>query len=1123
MVQKKLFGAESFIKVRRVKDPDVHRGAAAEDSVRSSEKQFGRRAGVKLLAAIFTLALLSAISVPAMAQLASSTSLVGTVTDTSGAIVPKAAVQAVNTATRVSYKAVTSDTGIYHILYIPVGTYTITVTAQGFRTAVHTNVIVQNNQTVRTDFVLQVGSVATSVTVTSATPVISTDDATIGHTISAENVMRLPVNGQDPFKLATISSNVQIYQTDNAQGNPPGERFMGAGTRQIQNDVTLDGVTLMNALYMTVNLRPDPSAVQEVNVLTGTYSAQYGNYLGVHINAVTKSGTNLLHGAFSEDIGNTALNANGFDFSARPISKQPYHFNQFNTEIGGPVVIPGAYNGKDKTFFMFDYQGLRYNQTPTNTYTVMTPLMRQGDFTELLPKTTLKDVYNPSCVSGNIIAPACISPVSAKFLQVIPVPNVPSSTTASHFALTNNLAVPVASRSNFNQYLGRIDENISSKTRLYFRYADQTGSPFIGAAFPNDATYSPNTQNNFVVDFTQILSPSIINDFHIGRNQFNTTFASAYYEVPSTQPTAQALDAAIGGNNAFAYMPANPGIPVISISGYTGAGNGGTNWFQGDTAWQASDSVSVIHGAHSVTAGVDLDRFLTTRRAVNSPQGSFSFTGTISSPGSAAGAPADFMLGMPQVVNTPAPEVLGSGLQWRDGFYFEDKWNASSKLTLNLGLRYELDTVPVSPTGYATILNATQTALVPAASDIPKPYYPLTSPWHRGWAPRFGFAYRATNAWVVRGGFGIYYNPNQTNSYTLLDTNPPMSAAAIFNSSPSSQLSFANPSGGGSAATPAANTVTAVTLNPYMPPAAMNQWSLDVERTLWSNAGLDVQYVGSHTYHLDTSWYSNEPLASPKTFVAAARPNQNFGTIRDLNDMAWSNYDALNVILTQRFHRGLSMSMSYTWSKDLDISQDSNDGGSPMDSYNWALDYGQSVLSVPQRFAGSLVYELPFLRGSRGLVRTLAAGWNVNSIITIQSGTPFNVVVSGDPANTSRAGVQRPQLIGHPINACGPQLVSCITNASAAFAQPAPGTYGTTPRDMLLGPGLWDVDLALDKNFRIGERFNFELRGQAFNAFNHPSFGQPSATFGSATFGYITSLAGANPTRVIQIMGRLTF
>jgi hypothetical protein len=1109
-------------------------------------KTLPRIINTNTLTSALAIALLAALALPAKAQLASSTSLTGTVTDTSGAIVPRAQVSAVNTATQVAYHAITNRAGIYKVLYIPVGTYTLTVTAPGFEREIHTNIIVQNNQTVRTGFVLRVGSVATTVTVSSAPPPIATDQATISQTIAETSIAQLPVNGEDPLKLATLNSGVVLYNSDNAQGNPPGERFGGAGTRQIQNDVTLDGVTTMNALYMTVNLRPDPAAVQEVNVITGTYSAQYGNYLGVHINEVTKSGTNQLHGSFSEDVGNTALNANTFDFSAVPIAREPYHFNQFNAEIGGPVYIPGVYNGKDKTFFMFDYQGLRNLQTPTDTFTVMTPLMRQGNFTELLPKTTLTDIYDPSCVSGNIIASGCISPVAQQFLKVVPLPNVRSASTASGFALVNNFVTPVESISNFNQYLTREDENIGSKSHLSFRFAYQTGSPFIGAAFPNDATYAPSTQSNFVVDYTQIISPNIVNDVHFGRNAFNTTFASAYYEVPSTDPTAEALDAAVGGvggSNIFAYMPANPGIPVISISGYTGAGNGGTNWFQTDTAWVSSDSLSVIHGPQSITAGVDLDRFLTTRRAVNDPQGLFSFTGTISSPGSAAGAPADFMLGLPQVVDTPAPEVNGSGLQWRDGFYFEDKWDASRKLTLNIGLRYELDTVPLSPTGYATVLNATQTALVPIPTDIPDPYYPLTEPWHKGYAPRFGFAYRVTNNWVVRGGFGLYYNPNQTNSYTLLDTNPPMSSASVYNSSPAAQLSFVNPSGGSATAANTActlngihicgNTVTAVTLNPYMPPATMEQWSFDLERALWSNAGLDIQYMGNHAYHLDTSYYSNTPAPSTSPFVATDRPNQNFGVIRSLDDMAWSNYDALNAVLTQRFHRGLSMSLSYTWSRYLDISTDSNDGGAPMDPLNWALDYGNSILDVPQRFVAGVVYQLPFLSGSRGLVRTLAAGWNVDGIFTAQSGAPFNVVVSGDPANTSRTGVERPRLMGTPVNKCGSLLVSCIPNATAAFAQPAAGTYGDAPRDMLFGPGLWDLDFALQKDFRIGERADFQFRAEAFNMFNHPSFAPPgggygtsfgaTSTLGSSTFGDITSLAGANPTRVIQIMARLTF
>lgn len=1087
----------------------------------------------KIFTPVLVVVLLAAFALPAAGQLAISTSLTGRVTDSSGAVVPGASVKAINTATGVAYMGATGPSGIYKILYIPVGTYSITVTAKGFKTVTHSHIIVTNNQTVRSNYVLQVGAIATKVTVTGTPPPIATDNPTISQTISQRSIAQLPVNGADPLKLAALNSSVMLNR-DNPRGNPPGERFQGAGTRQIQNDVTLDGVTTMNALYMTDNLRPDPAAVQELNVVTGTYGAQYGNYLGVHINEVTKGGTNHLHGALSEFVGNTKFNANSYDFSAAPIAKEPYHFNQFNAEVGGPVVIPGVYNGKDKTFFMFDYQGLRNIQTPSRTYTVMTPLMRTGDFTELSSRATLTDIYNPSCVSGNVIAPGCVSTVAQQFLKVIPTPNVKDNSTASGYALTNNLVVPVGLTSNFDQYLTREDENIGTKTRFYFRYAYQKGSASTGGPLPTFFSYAPNTQTNFVVDYTQILSPNIVNDVHLGRNDISVVAANAYYQDPSLRPTAQALNALIGpvnGTNLFAYQPDNPGAVGMSISGYTGSSGGGT-WWQTDTAWLFSDSLSVIHGAHTMTIGADLDRFLTTRRAVNNPEGNFSFSGGITTPGSSVGAPADFMLGLPQQVYTPAPEVNGSGLQWRDGFYFEDKWDTTPKLTLSIGLRYGLFTVPVSPTGYATTLNATQTALIPTPADIPAPYYPLTQPWHKGWAPRFGFAYRVTNAWVVRGGFGMFYNPNQTNSYTLLDTNPPMSSASIYNTSPSAQLSFADPSGG--SATPASgclyngipicgNTVSAKSLNSYMPPGTMEQWSIDLERTLWSNAGLDIQYLGNHAYHLDTSYYSNTPMPSTTPFVAAARPNQNFGSIRILDNMAYSHYKGFNIVLTQRFQRGLILHASYTWSHFQDVSVDSNDGGQPMDPLNWALDYSNSSLDVRQRFVTGVDYQLPFLSGSTGLLRTVAAGWNVDGIFEARSGLPFNVTISGDPANTGRTGQERPQLIGTPNNQCGSVLIGCITNAASAFATPALGTYGTTPRNMLYGPRLVVLDFSLQKDFRIHEGADLQLRGEAFNIANHPSFGNPASRFGALSFGNITSLTGANPTRVIQLMARLTF
>jgi len=1049
---------------------------------------------------------LAALALPGYGQLASSTSLVGTVTDSSGAVVVGANVTATNDATQVTFKAATNGSGIYNILYVPVGTYTISVEATGFQQATHKDVIVVANQTVRTDFTMAVGQVSSQIVVSSAPPPFPTDDATIAETIGTTQINNLPVNGQDPLKLAATTPGVTL-SSDNPQANPPGERFYGAGTRDIQNDITLDGVTLMNGLFMTVNFRPDPSSVQEVNVQSGTYSAEYGNYLGVHVNEVTKSGGNQLHGAVSEFLGNTILNANTFDFSSKPIVKTPYHLNQFSTELDGPIVIPHLYDGRNKTFFMFDYQGLRQNTTPSDTYTVMTPLMRQGNFTEI--STPLTDKYNSAAIAGNIIAPTYLSPVSQAFLQVIPTPNVTSAATKSGYALTSNLVVPVPSINNLDQYVGRLDENISSKTRLSFRYAQQAASPSVGAAFPNDATISPNDNNNFVVDYTQVITPTLINDFHVGRNYFKVSTVSPYYTNKSLDSLAQTLDGMIPG---FAYIPADPGIPLMAISGYTGAGNGGTNWFQGDTTWSIDENLSWTHNAHSIVAGFDLSHFDTTRLAANDPQGYFDFTGSVS-----GAATADFMLGLPLTDTTVTPEVEGSGAQWRDGFYVQDKWDVTRNLTLNLGFRYEYYTVPVSPTGYANVLNPAGTALIP--TSVPTSGFPLVDAYHLALAPRFGFAYRLGTAWVFRGGFGIYYNPDQTNVYTLLATNPPMGTTYTFNTSTATQLSFANPTPTSAAAPkPPPNIVT---LPPFFPPATMNQWSFDVERTLWASAGLDVQYIGNHTDHLDTSWYNNTPLPGPGV-IQNNRPNQLWGSIRTLDNQAWSNYDALNVVLTQRFHSGLNFSLAYTWSHALDVATSANEGGQPMNPYDFQADYGNALWNIPQRFVANFAYQLPFFKNTTNrFAQIVASGWNLSGIFVTQMGMPFNIVVSGDPANTGRSGQERPNWVSQPSDDCGSKLIACIN--SAAFAAPAAYTYGNLGRDILSGPGLTNLDASLSKSFRLAERLTFQFRAEAFNAVNHPNFANPSATYGTSTFGNITSLNGNAPMRMFQFAGRLFF
>ncbi|MCU1262205.1 MAG: hypothetical protein JWO80_5090 [Bryobacterales bacterium] len=1054
---------------------------------------------MKGLHCIRVLVLSAALVGPAFGQVASSTTLVGTVTDSSGAVVPGANVIAVQDATKVAFKGKTSSTGNYTLPYVAVGTYAITVEAASFGKSVHTNVVVEINQTVRSDFALTLGTLASEVTVSSAPPPIATDDAALVQTTSTVAIASLPVAGHDTLKLALTAAGVQ-QSGDVTVGDPPGESFAGPGVRGEQNDVTLDGVTIMNTLHTTVNFPISPDAVQEVSVQTGTYSAQYGSYLGVHINAVSKTGGNALHGVLHESVRNDLFNAHSrFDQPGTP--KNPLRQNQFGGEIDGPVVIPKFYNGKNKTFFMFDYQGRRQYSKSTGIYTVMTQAERQGDFSALLtaPKPVkLSDPVNPGCISNNIIAPQCIDPHAKELLNFMaPLPNLPG--------LTQNLSQALTSGNNWDQYVTRVDENLNDKARLYFRYAYQNANPFTGAVFAPDSVYTPSHQNNFVIGYTHVLTANLVNQLQVGRNQVSLNSANGYFVNPSLVSQLSVLT--IPG---YANPAGNPGDPSVTISNYTGLGSTARNSLQTDEVWTGTDSVSWSRGAHNVIAGADLSRVYTTRFAANNPRGSFAFNGTMT--GDAA---ADFMRGLAVSDTTPTVQLGSAGLQWRDDFFALDKWNATRNLTLNIGLRYELPTVPVSPGGIANVLNAQGTALIPSTTT---PNYKFTLPNHNQWAPRFGFAYRLGANWVVRGGFGIYYSPDTTNTITILSLNPPFGSNFTYNTSranPVITLSNPNPV---SALGRASATPDIVTIGPYFPSGTMNQWSFDVERGLWKDAAIDVQYLGNHTYHLDTSWQENAPLPGPGP-IQSRRPNQNFGNIRKIENQEYSNYDGLNVVFTQRMRKGLLMQWNYTWSHSLDQGAYSTGGGQIVNSYNWRSDYGNSSDDIRHRVVGSFVWQMPFfLSSTHSLLRTVAGGWALSGIATAQTGNPVNVTITQDQANTGQAG-QRPDQVG-PIHAsdCGKVLVACVN--SNAFALPALYTYGNASRNPFYGPGLVNLDSSLAKSFRLHERYALQLRVDVYNTFNHVNWGPPNGVWSSPTFGNITT---AGPMRALEFTGRLVF
>ena len=1044
-------------------------------------------------------------------QIATTTSLVGTVTDSTGQVVPNAKVTAVETGTGDTYNAQTNTTGSYRIDFVRVGMYNVSVEQPGFQKVTKAGIQVDINQTVRTDFALQVGAVTQSVTVEAAAAAIKTDDATVSEVLSTRAVAELPLSFRDPMQLALTTPTV-LGGSTNLTGVPPGERFNGAGARAIDNDMSLDGVSIMNNLITSTPTRPMVEAVQEVEVQTGTYSAQYGAYMGVHINSITKSGTNDIHGNLVEFVENNKLNARNFFTLPTATNPNavvpPLHQNQFGVEFDGPVFIPKVYNGKDKTFFMASYEGFRLVQQATSLSSEIPQPFFNGDFSSV--STTIKNPFNSNApFPGNVIPTSLISPITLKLQQYFPSPNLLGTG-----GYASDFSVPVPTTVSTNQTLDRIDQNVGDKVRLFARAYHQVQPAYGGSAMPTNASTTPTITSNYEVGYTHTLTPNLVNDFRIGRQFFDSATVNPFSSAKNTNAgTALGIP---GFNGDSAYN--NPGLPDFNITGFNGISESGTNWYQNDSTNQLSEQLSWNHGAHNVVTGFEFSRLATGRAAVNSARGSFNFNGTIT-----GYAPADFILGTPQTFTTPGPEWRGRVAEWRDGFFVQDKWQINRKLTLNYGIRYELPTVPYTINGIASELNANQTAIVGNT-----PGFRFIAPNHNDWAPRLGLAYRITDKWVFRAGGGIYYNPNQTNSYTFLNTNPPYTTilTCTFTVAGGGQVpTLSNPIVPGVCPT-AATAGTIVTDPWHQPTPRMNQWSAGLERQLWNGAGIEVGYLGSHSYHLDRSFYNNTPLLPGPGAVNTRRPNPLFGVIRTVNMDEIANFESMTVSFHQRVSHGLMVNANYTWSHTLDVTDSSNDGGTPMNPYWWKADYGNSGWDYRHRVLISFNYSIPFFHTTNLLAKGVFTGWQANGIVTLQTGAPFNVTTGTDTANTSSSGTYRPNLVSTPSDDCGiNHLTGCINAAAYSLAALYPANptgygYGNEARNILHGPGSETVNFSMFKNFPIHERMHFTFRFETFNLFNHANFGNPSATFGTSSFGNITSAAAS---RAIQLGAKLSF
>ena len=1138
-------------------------------------------------------------------QVANNTSLVGTVTDPTGSVIAGAHVTAVNRDTKVSFDAMTNQQGDYTITgQLNPGTYDITVTMSGFEKSLQTGVIAVLNQATRTDFPMRLGAETAEVTVSANSAVIQTDDSLLGETVTEREVENLPMNGRNALDLANTASNVTVSTGSALTGVPPGKTASGAGTRGVNNSITLDGISIMNNLGSTSTVQPNPDTLTAVQTQNGNYTAQYGDYLGVHINEATKSGTNQLHGTVYDYIQNDALNSRGFNRSVKVPQKAELRYNLFGFVLGGPVFIPHLYNGHNKTFFLASYEGLRTHSTTPGYTQAFTTAELNGDFTALLYPAQSgaaspiilfspfdgHSYYNPA--TGTQIIndrPAANAPIVNNILKYAALANV---TTPGTLLTGNNYATPSAV-TNENSSVDRIDQNIGDNIRLFGRFDWQVVNGVTIAREYVNNNYNPTWARNGAAGFTYTITPNLVNDLRGGFNWLKTDSLDYFSQVGP-----QDADAQLGLPAPFGIGKQNndPGLPDFNGATSFSENESGDDWIQDDRTYQLYDQVSWSRGKHTIMAGIDVRRLNIGRAAVNSSRGAFNFSSSYTSFQNASAIPlggnsvcgssqanctygsadASLYLGVLASDTTPLFQVKEEVTQWRNGFFVQDTWRVTKQLTLEYGLRYELPMVPVSANGYARLMDPTYTFLIPpTTATTPTGYTPvkglaLTGPNHKDFAPRLGFAYRLTDRVTVRGGGGIYYNSNHLNAYTLTSSNFPFASSVAYTSPINGAATASNPYNtlsnptAGAGALPIAGTpgtyVTAYSVANPLPAETMYQWNMDNGVQLWRNAGVEFQYLGSHSIHLDTNLYPNSPIpgvGDQTKNVNARRPNQNFGRVRVAANIANASYNGLTIVLRQRQFHGFTGNLSYTWAHALDESVDANGGGTCMIQFDCKADWGNSTFDIRHKAVFSFNYALPTFAKNNYLLQLAVGGWQANGIVTVQTGAPFNVSFGGtDWTNVdvpqSGGAPQRPNYVHAPHQSCskdsllqeayGKNTVSCVD--ASAYAAPTRFTYGNVHRNDLHGPGAWTNNLSLFKDFKIHERTSFQFRVEAFNAFNHANVGvpanitfnvtpqskvvtDPGYTVGTLSPATATSAFGA-PTvtgagRTFQIAGKINF
>jgi Carboxypeptidase regulatory-like domain len=1048
--------------------------------------------------------------------------IAGTVTDQSNAAVPGATVVARNLATNLATRSVTGGEGIFVLPNLAIGRYAVVVEKSGFRTATQSGILLAVDQRARVDFQLRLGDVAESISVQGDGKQVDTESSTVGQVIDNKRVVELPLNGRNFVQLTALSPGTLVQGNSQFTGEP---NVLVNGNRGGATGFLFDGAENFEQNAQTVQISPSIETIQEFKVQTSNFGADSGRQAAV-VSVISKSGTNEFHGNLFEFLRNRVFDARNF-FSVDSRSEDRKR-NQFGGTFGGPIK-------RNRMFFFGGYEGNRQRIGAVRNSLVPTAAQREGNLAGLPaifdPATTVRATSSRDPFPGNVIPRNRLASQALGILEYIPGPNAAGDrfNTTTVGKLTND------------QMNLKVDHRVTDRDNYFARFTRDSRDETSPGPFPIPGGDVQKVLNyNAVASYTRTFSPTMINEFRVSYSRFDLNF-------DTTSKGLAVIDklgiTGLDGRKKDGIE----GFPILNVTGYGNFGDIGIRPLeQFFTNRNFADTLTWIRGSHTLKVGFDARIYR--RAAFNgiNARGTYSFTGVLTQnparPGGTGYGLADFLLGLPASAGRNFPR-LRQAVNWQNySSFVQDDWKVSRRLTLNVGLRHELNPQPteernrissfdfvsgrpIAATGadgkidQDAFIFFTQADLdymgVVSGQSLGFPGRALRNTQYGSMAPRFGFSYDVfgKGKTVLRGGYGIFYTLVGGNLSTQSIGSVPFFRGETFAGDPLvPSLTFAR-------AFPASNTPPLSEIFAFQREFAnsyIQEWSFNVQQQAFGGTVFEVGYVANKGTKLDVSYQANQPLIPGAGGIQPRRPYPKFSTIQYNTTEGASTYHSMQAKAERRMKNGITYLASYTWSKTMSIT------GTNQNPYSLREAKSLADFDIPHRLVVSSVYELPFGQGRRwmtrgGVANAVLGGWSLGGILQLQAGSPFTPTTGRDIANVGTT--TRPNRVGQG-TVSAPNILQWFD--ASAFVNPANFTYGTSGVNILRGPGSQNLDAILSKSFRLGKESRWlQFRFEGFNVLNHANFGQPNGNINQPT--QVGRIFGAGAPRILQLALKLNF